>query len=538
MPYLVVKEGPIKDRRFPLAIQRTVLGRDPKCHVYLPDEGPKPKVSRTHAVIIYADGRHYLKDGDGDHRPSYNGTKLNGERIYLPGRTLLKDTDEIAIQNYVLTYCADLPVGVRGSESPSTIEVVAPMDDGGSVAQPAEKLSVLLEITNRLSKNLDLDTLLPEVVESLLQIFKQADRAVLVFADKAGAPTSQHLIKSRHADNGGRPLSLKIVEECLRSRGGLLGNDSGLELTSVICAPLVSDKQEAIGVLMLDCGQAHRKPFTDDDVRLLVGVASQASIALANARNHHDAIRFQGYKRELAWAADVVKSFLPEGLPEIPGYEFFASYEPALEIGGDYYDFVPVAGGQLGVLVGDVSGKNVAAALAMLRFSAEARASLRTATSLADAVTQLNRVMLPLGAMGRFVTLAALQLDPAAHTVTVANAGHPRPLILRYATGEIETMDIREASGMPLGLEGSARYGSKTFPLDPGDTVLLFSDGITEAMDVNDQQFKIERVCESLRGSRSSPRGIGEKLLSAVDQFSAGRRQHDDSTLVCLGRCR
>ncbi len=535
MPQLFVIAGRVKDVTFALTTEKAIIGRDSTCNVRLRDDRPRPKVSRIHAVIVCEDHRYYHKDGDGATRPSLNGTTLNGETIHLPGRRLLKDNDEIGIADYTLVFQDDVPQGDPGEQS--TIDValpVGPDDSSVILAMPIERLESLLKITNRLSHILELDALLSEVVEILLQIFKQADRSFLIVADGPHKSLVPRIFKTRQTESKVTGFSTRIVQESIKTLHGVLSNDPGLGLSSVACAPLWTTKKEPIGALLLDT--VGKKLFTQDDVDLLLNVADQVSIALSNAHYHQDALRWEGHKRDLAMARGVVTSFLPERLPEIAGYEFFASYESALEVGGDCYDFVPLAHNQLGVLVGDVSGKGVAAALVMTRFSAETRACLRTSSDLGSAVRQLNQLMQPLGATSRFITLAVAQLDPHSHTVSLVNAGHPRPLLLLHAAGKLVEMDRDECEGPLFGVLDDYQYGAYRFTLEPGDAVFLFSDGVVDAMNVNDERFGVDGVRRVLDGATAAPHELGEKILRAIDQHVAGHRQHDDTTLVCFGR--
>src|SRR5262249_50540283 len=157
-----------------------------------------------------------------------------------------------------------------------------------------------------------------------------------------------------------RPFSQKLVDECMLSRKAQRNSDLSRRN---LCAPLLSGKGEPFGVLLLDSSSP--KDFSQDDLRELEALANHVSFAFANADNHKLGVELAERKRDLTLAAEVVKSFLPERLPEIPGYEFFAAYEPVVEVGGDYYDFVPLGGNRLGILVADVAGHGVPAALVM-----------------------------------------------------------------------------------------------------------------------------------------------------------------------------
>jgi phosphoserine phosphatase RsbU/P len=241
-------------------------------------------------------------------------------------------------------------------------------------------------------------------------------------------------------------------------------------------------------------------------------------------------------KLDLELAREVQRGFLPPQLPEVSGYEFFAYYEPAFEVGGDYYDFIPLPGRGVAVLLGDVAGKGVVAALLMAKLCADARFCMLTEPDPAAAVTKLNSLMCRSGIADRFVTLVAAVLDQGSNTVTLINAGHPSPLFYHRATGVAEEAMGSEAAGLPIGVLDGFEYASCHVSLAPGDCLLTFTDGVTEAMDVNDVQFQTKGVFDAVRGGIYSPRALGERLVKAVTQFAAGRSQNDDIALVGFGR--
>jgi serine phosphatase RsbU (regulator of sigma subunit) len=255
-----------------------------------------------------------------------------------------------------------------------------------------------------------------------------------------------------------------------------------------------------------------------------------------NARFHRDALVRERVNADLSLAREVARSFLPAQVPVIAGYEFYACNESASEVGGDYYDFIPLKDGRLGILVGDVAGKGVAAALVMARFSAEARACVRTGADLASAIRQLNELMQPLNLTDRFVTLVALLLDPQTHTLTLVNAGHPSPLLRRRATGALEEAIPGDVIGPPIGVLDDFPYEAHQVALEPGDDLILFSDGVTDAMDMHEDPLGTDRLRVAFQAGGCSPDKMGEGVLQAVKKHAAGQSQHDDITLVCLGR--
>ncbi|MBV9123995.1 MAG: GAF domain-containing protein, partial [Planctomycetes bacterium] len=434
MAHLLVVKGFQPGQRLPLPADKVFLGRDPTCGVILPDN----TVSRKHALISRVQGKYFLEDGDGQGHKSRNGILLNNQPVPFPGRVLLKDQDRITINDFEWSFHEGpgpqqkLPDTVRfkGSEPgeertpPPAVEASISLRGSSLLlqAQPAEKLQVLLEISNSLSKTLELEPLLPRILDSLFQLFKQADRGFLILHDEANHQLVPKVVRTRRPqEEGNARFSRSIVQQCLDKVQALLSTDAttderfgqknesilGALIRSVMCAPLWSQDGKAFGVIQLDT-QDPRKKFTEEDLKLLMGVASQASIALANARLYQDSLARERLNRELELAREVQRSFLPLHLPKVPGYEFFARYESAEEVGGDYYDFLSLPGSRLGVLLGDVAGKGVPAALVMVKFSAEARTCLLTEPELAAAITRLNTNLSRTGLAERFVTLAAL----------------------------------------------------------------------------------------------------------------------------------
>jgi serine phosphatase RsbU (regulator of sigma subunit) len=280
------------------------------------------------------------------------------------------------------------------------------------------------------------------------------------------------------------------------------------------------------------------KPFQMEELHARVEThlkLRRLQIDLEEYSRHLELAR-ERLKFDLELARGVQRGFLPQRLPEVPGYEFFSHYEPAHEVGGDYYDFIPLPGQRVAVLLGDVAGKGVAAALLMAKLSADARFCMLTEPDPATAFANLNGMMNKSGMAGRFVTLLAAILDPTSHNVTLVNAGHPPPLIYHRGTRSVEeAIDIRMA-GLPLGVVDDFQYSSSQISLEPGDSILAFTDGVTEAMNVENVQMETKGVYAAVQGGIYTPRQLAEQLVNAVKQFAAGRSQNDDIALVGFGR--
>ncbi len=280
------------------------------------------------------------------------------------------------------------------------------------------------------------------------------------------------------------------------------------------------------------------KPFQMEELHARVEThlkLRRLQIELEEYSRHLELAR-ERLKLDLELARVVQRGFLPLRLPEIPGYEFFAHYESAYEVGGDYYDFIPLPGQRVAVMLGDVAGKGVAAALLMAKLSADARVCMLTESAPAAAVTKLNSLMIQSGIADRFVTLVAAILDPGSHTVTLVNAGHPSPLIYHRATRTVGEAIGNDAAGLPLGVLDGFEYASCQISLEPGDSILAFTDGVPEAMDVQGLQLQTKGVYAAMQGEADSPRALGARVVQVVQQFATGRSQFDDIALVGFGR--
>jgi serine phosphatase RsbU (regulator of sigma subunit) len=561
MASLLILKGANQGLRLPLENEKTILGRDPSCDVVIPGTA----VSRRHAVITRVAGTFYIEDGNGAGEKSRNGTMVNNDAVPFPGRVPLNDNDRIKICDFLCTFQATKPVKPlppelrkeepEPPEEPGTSTTVeAALSNVGSNAlletQPAEKLRVILDITTNLSKTLDLDSLLPKIVDSMFALFRQADRGFIILREEGSNRLIPKAIKTRRpTDEASARFSRRIVNQCLDRVQALLSDDAtsdtrfamsqsiaDFRIRSVMCAPLWFQSGTAFGVIQLDT-QDRAKKFTQEDLKLLMGVATQASIALENAKLHQDQVARVRLQREMELAREVQRGFLPLRAPVVPGYEFFAHYQAALEVGGDYYDFIPLPQNRLAVMVGDVAGKGVPAALLMAKISSDARFCMLTEPDPATAISKLNHLFHQAGLTERFVTLVAASLDPADHSVTLVNAGHPSPLVYRKVTMKCEEAVPLEMSGLPIAVAEGYGYTACRVRLEPHDSIVIFTDGVTDAMDTANRQFQIKGIKAAIEGGSFTPRTLGQRLVQAVARHMAGSSaQHDDISLVCFGR--
>jgi len=560
MATLTFLKGAKEGTTIPLEGERIVLGRQETCTVVL----NVPAVSREHAVIRVMQGKFFIED-----LKSRNGTYVNNKEV--TGRVELRDNDRIKICDNLMAFQAAprkpaLPVDMRKGtdlaveeeEESSTVEASIAHSSILDV-QPSERLAFLINMLADLTQTLGMEELLGKIMDRLFHVFRQADRGFVILAEDD--KLIPKVIKTRRGlDEAGARFSRKIVNRCLETGEALLSEDASADqrfdlsqsiaecrIRSVMCAPLMGRTTgKGIGVVQLDT-QDRLKKFNQEDLRLLIGVAGQAAVALENARLHENLLTRAGLERDLRLAHQVQMSFLPKKFPQLPGYEFFAHYESAQEVGGDYYDFIPLPAsaspgaesgraGRLGILIGDVAGKGIPAALLMAKVSSDARLALLTEAGAADAVCRLNDLMQEAGLLDRFVTLEACLLDPLAHRVTLVNAGHPPAMRFRKATGQLEPAVARELAGFPLGVVEGAAYESIPLALEPGDALVMFTDGITDAKNKDETEFQMSGVLTALKAGPMTPKAMGDRLVAACKKHFAGCKQHDDLTVVCFGR--
>ncbi len=542
MPTLEFLNGPLRGTHMPIVGERFALGRSRKCKGFI-DEKPVeggPTVSRDHAILTRSGGRWFIEDGDGHGTASHNGTRLNGHPVPHPTRVPVSPNDEITIGKFRLAFRAD------PDSTFSALDSVSHTDSRRALeAQSAERLRALLDASESLRGTLDSKAIFDRVLDHLLRMFPQVQRGLIICGNDPTEPLTLCAARYRDGIAADPRFSTRLIRRCMEGVEAILGNDlstqfpdvqsiTGIGVRSLMCAPLWSHDGHAVGAIQLDTHASGRK-FTPDDLRLLLGVAGQASVALGNARMHREALSHQRRARDLELARHVQRALLPSALPALRGYDFFALYLAAEAVGGDYYDFVPLPGGRLAVLLGDVAGHGVAAALVMARLSAEARACLESERDVGAAITRLNGMVVRANVPGNYVTLAAMVLDPVAHTVTAVSAGHPPPLI-RRSTGIVEGLMSADDTGMVLGVMDGMEYESRHVCLNPGDTVLLFSDGLPEAMDQDDRPLGMASVRALFGAADPTPRKTSEGLSAAVQRHTSGCAQADDITLVCFAR--
>jgi phosphoserine phosphatase RsbU/P len=301
----------------------------------------------------------------------------------------------------------------------------------------------------------------------------------------------------------------------------------------MMCVPMLDHKEIPFGVINLDT-QNPMKRFTDDDLQLLLAVASQAANAYENARLLVTYLQKEKQDKEMSIAMGVQRALLPEKLPQVDGYHFFASYDAAQAVGGDYFDCFMINKDLVCVSFGDVAGKGVPGALIMSRMASVVQNTMSFTSDVSVAIQSINDHMCHSMVEGRFVTYILGVIDLRTNIITLVNAGHMSPVI-KKEDGSIEEISD-SVIGIPVGIMSGYPYEVVERQIDPGDIFTLITDGVDEAMDPDGNLYSKDRVIEFIRNGSTNPDELGKDMLADVRAHANGRDQNDDITIMVFGR--
>ncbi len=389
------------------------------------------------------------------------------------------------------------------------------------------QLETLYDVGLQIASTLDLPLLSEEIMMRAVALL-DARRGALYLARSGqlelARAVGEALPQLEPADvNEGASGELELAERVL----------SGARFR--LAVPIASDSQSR-GLLVVADKESRRGvgPFSAADRRTLLLFASQAAIALENARLHQQALEKERLVRELELAAEIQRSILPSLLPEVPGFSLAGMNRPTRQVGGDYYGVHTGVGRRPCLVVADVTGKGMPAALLVSTLHSALRLLSDRFEPCPELMARLNQHIAESSSANKFITLVLVDIEDAARGVLgYLNAGHNPGLVVRTG-GEVEQL---LPSGLPLGMLPAATYRQHHVQLAPGDLLCLYSDGITECESMSDEQYGLERLAELLREHRTLPT---DELLSVVDrsvqEFGAGRPQGDDQTVLLLRR--
>jgi sigma-B regulation protein RsbU (phosphoserine phosphatase) len=532
--------------RYPLARPRVTIGRSRESDIFLPDQW----LSRHHAAIEDRGDGFYVNDLN-----SKNGTLLNGEPLHEWRR--LRPGDIITLGEHTLTFSGDADVvdeeddrepegtrvfSVRELSDISTRPAIDPID----LQRQNRVLAILSKAASELVVHRPLHELFDLVLDLLFEAVTAERGAILLLEGSPPVPVIK-ASRSRLGEALTR-VSRSIARRTIEERVSLLipniledanfkSEDSILAsgIRTAMCAPLWftatgEGKDSVIGLVYVDSLQQSHA-FGEDDLRVLTALANVAAAKIENVRLLEESLEKRRMEEDMRMAAEIQTGLLPREAPTIPGYDLAGCNRPCRTVGGDYYDFV-TEGERLLIALGDVSGKGTGAALLMTVLRAAVRAHW-TEESLAAAVSRINRTVCQNVPSNKFVTFFVARLMPASGQLRYVNAGHNPPLLIR-AGGEFERLS---EGGMVLGLFEGVPYDDAEVELRPGDTLLAYSDGVTETWSPDGEEFGEEKLITfAVHKRRAEASALQDAILQEIERFEAGARATDDRTIVVLKR--
>ena len=527
--------------------ESVVIGRSTKCDLTISDRS----LSRKHARLFKTDDTWMVEDFG-----SRNGTRVNG--IPVADSTRVRPGDIITLSASVITIGGAQTINhnapmlsTEGTILRAASDLIAeserefsrPMDVAQAELQhAADQLRVLYDIHHALNESSTADDLLDGVLERLFVHMTPRHGAIFL---KDGETLIRAASRSRDADTDAFPESQSLAREVIGN--GLVavvhdtatdqrfaGSESLLDagVRTLVAAPLLTPAGP-IGMIVLSSTLASRQ-FTEADMELLAVVSSATGLRLRNLALAEEAAERRRFEQEVTLARRIQVALLPAAMPKVRGFEIHGGNTPSRGVSGDYYQIVERADqGEVAVVIADVSGKGIAASLLTGYVDALVNAFLGEDMEPADIFNRVSPQMNAKTPVESFATAFLGILSSETGDLRFASAGHD-PSILVRADGEVELL---MPTGMPLGLMPEASYSATETRLEAGDTLVLYTDGITEAAKPTEEMFERERLVETCREHRSEPPEVlAASIHAAVDAFVEGHPYHDDRTLIILRR--
>lgn len=408
-------------------------------------------------------------------------------------------------------------------------------------------LRKVLSVNAKINSTLDLNELLGIIMQTASEVMN-AEASSLMLIDES---TRELVFKVALGEKGKELIEkfrLKIGEGiagCVAEKGEpLIVNDprsdsrfarrvdnaTGFVTKAIICVPMKS-RDRIIGVLQA-VNPLGRERFTDSDLELFRAFADQAALSVENARLHSAMLAQEKAKQELRIAHEIQQNFLPDLTGHPFALDIAARNLPALEVGGDFYDILELDGHRTGIVIGDVSGKGVPAALYMVRTISEYRFLATKCETPAELLTVLNRSLARNPSMGMFVTFLYLIFDRRSKKLHYSSAGH-HPILWRNGASAPPGY-LEDSGGLPLGLTPDAAYGEKSMNVPGNSTFMLYTDGVIEARDIRGNEYGAERLKKFFENCRPSASEYAESLVKDLHLFTRGAPQHDDTTILTV----
>lgn len=550
MPQLIIKNAGREIDRVNLNRLRTTIGRSARSDVCIPDAF----ASRLHAEIRQEGDVFWLQD-----LGSANGTRYNGNLVSMPiplmpggeiqiGETTILFDDPRLNQAKNATLIADntealnpaMTIAFSNRKNP-TSEIL-----NSQYSSRTDLLGLISKVGIALLSSSGLDDTLNQVASLVFEAVP-AERAVIMLRDETaegGMKIMVARVRGKEEKLEEVRISRTVMDEVMKNGKSVLTSDAQhdpryasqtmalLGIRSVLAVPLSVDERDVFGIVYAD-SPTYEATFTEEHLNILTTLASVAAIRVENAKLLDERMERERMERELELATEIQQRFQPSAPPKMEGYEFQGISFSCYEIGGDYYDFIRLQDGKMLVALGDVSGKGTAAALLMSSLHAAIHAQVAASRPLGEMIKSVNVYLAENTPANRFVTLFAAVLDPQTGNLTYINAGHNPPLLGR-ADGTITQLT---SGGLPLGLLPMADYEVSTTNLNAGDALIVYSDGVSEANNIREEEFGMDRLTDVFRRNLgASAAGIRDKVESALSAFTQTAPANDDITLVIVKR--
>lgn len=406
------------------------------------------------------------------------------------------------------------------------------------------KLEQLIEATKNVNSTLDLDKLLKIILDTALKIVN-GDRGTLYLVDESKGELWSKVFIGKERVTIKLPIgkgiagyvaatgeTINLEDAYLDPRfNPRIDKKTGYRTATVLCMPLKNKEDKIVGVLQLL--NKHRGLFSRDDENFIRALSIHAAIAIENARLYESEKEYQQMREEVRLAAKIQLELLPKSAPKVGGYDIAGKSIPAKVVGGDYFDFIPINDNRLAICLGDVSGKGLPASLLMANLQATLRGQTFRDCSPSDCLIRSNKLLFRSTSSDKFVTVVYGLLDTSQHTFRYSNAGHDNPFLI---SADKSIMRLR-AGGIVLGIMDGFSFEEETFEIKPGDFIVIYSDGITEAMNTKEDMFGEDRLAAILtEHSYNSAQQIIDAVLDAVRKFAGNAPQSDDMTIVVVKR--
>ncbi len=411
-----------------------------------------------------------------------------------------------------------------------------------------ERLSSCIEIANLINSELSIGKLLANVMTATQKAFLAESVSLLLIDEKTGDLTFQialgevgddikelYRLKKGEGIAGlvaetGIPLNLKDAYEH-PNFSPEADRKTHYRTRAMLCVPL-KIRGDIIGVIQVMNKLSKPFFFSNEELEMLVTIAGSAAVAIDTARMHRFILQRETLERDLRLAKEVQESFLPKDLPVIENYRFAAVNQPALEIGGDFYNFFRLPSNKLGIVLGDVSGKGISASLFMARLTSDLQYYTLLFPEPRELLTRMNKVLYDRGKRGMFVTLIYLLLDPVENRIQLANGGHLPPVY--HDKKNARFLGDDQKKGPPLGILPDAEFHQEIFDLAKHSSITLFTDGVIEAKNNAAELFGLKRLLKIIKSKPNDPELICQGITNAVDRFTSTDGRSDDLTLLAF----